>query len=136
MKLSKVLNSLMLVLSLSIASCARSGSPRVFFVDPQDGATVSNPVQIVMGAENFTIEPAGAVNDGAGHLHLILSGGCVPAGQEIPNDETHLHLGDGQTSTEIQLSPGTYTLCLQAGDGQHIALEGEGMQNEITIQVG
>jgi hypothetical protein len=134
MELSRLPKCLLVLLFLPLAACGR-GTPRVFFNTPQDGATVSNPVRIDIGSENFTIQPAGAVNEGAGHLHVIVDSGCIPAGQEIPNDETHLHLGEGQTTTDIQLSPGSYNLCLQAGDGQHIALDGDGLREEITIQV-
>jgi hypothetical protein len=53
----------------------------------------------------------------------------------VPKDDTHLHYGKGQLEAELTLSPGTHTLCLQAADGAHIALAGEGMTQRITITV-
>ena len=90
---------------------------------------------VTMQAENFTIEPAGERKPGAGHLHIIVDAECIKPGQDIPKDETHLHYGEGQLEADLDLTPGTHTLCLQAGDGQHIALRGEGMTQKITITV-
>jgi len=106
--------------------------PRVFFVEPQAGAAVSSPVQVVMGAENFRIEPAGEVRAGAGHLHIMVDVPCVEPGQVIPSGKQHLHYGGGQTRAELDLSPGPHTLCLQAGDGVHTALP---LSSTITITV-
>ena len=42
------------------SSPAASGGPRVFFVQPQDGATVTSPVHLMFGVENFEIAPVPA----------------------------------------------------------------------------
>ena len=47
----------------------------------------------------------------------------------------HLHFGDGSIETELALTPGEHTLCLQAADGAHTALPGEGMTHTISITV-
>jgi hypothetical protein len=107
----------------------------VFFEEPKDGATVSRTAKVKMVAEDFTVEPAGEVRAGHGHLHVMIDTGCVSAGQVIPKDENHLHYGQGQTEAELELTPGTHRLCLQAADGAHIALDGDGMTDEITITV-
>jgi hypothetical protein len=104
----------------------------VKFLEPADGATVSGGVKVRMEATGFTIEPAGEVKEGAGHLHIIVDGECVAAGQVIPNDDTHLHYGMGQTEAELTLAAGSHTLCLQAGDGAHTALD---LTDKITIEV-
>jgi hypothetical protein len=88
-----------------------------------------------MSAENFTVEPAGEIKPGAGHLHIMIDADCVEAGNVIPKDETHLHYGQGQIEAELELSSGEHTLCLQAADGAHFALPGEGMTDEISITV-
>ena len=46
------------------AGCRQSG-PRVFFVQPQDGATVKSPVKLEFGAQDFTIAavPQGTVTE-------------------------------------------------------------------------
>jgi hypothetical protein len=86
-------------------------------------------------AQNFRVEPAGAVNTGAGHLHIMVDMPCVPAGQQVINDAAHLHYGKAQMQAELTLSPGPHTLCLQAADGAHIALAGTGMTQQISINV-
>lgn len=99
---------------------------------PEDGATVESPFQVVMETDGFTVEPAGEVREGAGHLHLMVDADCVATGETIPEDEGHLHFGDGSTETELDLPAGEHTLCLQAGDGQHSALD---LIDQITITV-
>jgi len=129
----------MLISTMLIAACSGSGgsgsAERVFFVEPEDGATVANPVEFKMGAENFTIEPAGEIHDGAGHQHILVDVDCVTAGEVIPADDSHVHFGNAQTEAKLELAPGEHKLCLQAADGSHTALEGEGMTHEITITV-
>jgi hypothetical protein len=88
-----------------------------------------------MQAENFTVETAGDVHDNAGHLHIMIDTPCLAAGEVIPKDDNHRHFGDGSTEADLELSSGTHTLCLQAADGVHIALEGEGMAHEISVTV-
>src|SRR5688500_14123003 len=109
-----------LTLSASLflaAACAAPGAsvaPRVSFASPADGATVASPVHVVLAAENFTVEPAGEVKAGAGHLHIMVDTDCVAAGQVITKDDQHLHYGQGQLEADLDLAPGTHTLCLQA----------------------
>lgn len=85
-----------------------------------------------MAADGFAIEPAGEVADGSGHFHLIVDAGCVATGEQIPADDTHIHLADGASETELSLPAGEHTLCLQAGDGHHAALA---LTDEITVTV-
>ncbi len=126
---------LLLVAGLSARAASGAGQARVFFISPSDGATVASPVKVAMGTENFTVEPAGPVKAGAGHLHIMVDTDCVAAGTVVPADVTHLHYGKGQLEAELALSPGTHTLCLQAADGAHIALAGAGMTQKITLTV-
>jgi hypothetical protein len=136
---------LLVALPLLFGACApvaqapaptASSAPRVYFVEPADGATVASPVKVVMAAENFTIEPASeVVTEGHGHLHIMVDTDCVAAGQGVPKDETHLHYGQGQLEAELELAPGAHTLCLQAADGLHVALPGDGMTQTIAITV-
>ncbi|PJF39983.1 MAG: DUF4399 domain-containing protein [Chloroflexi bacterium] len=107
----------------------------VRFASPTDGATVPPTFTIIMAATGFTIEPAGEVNEGAGHFHILIDEDFIEAGEVIPNDETHRHFGSGVTSTELELEPGTHTLRLQLADGAHIAQEGDAYRDEITITV-
>ncbi len=133
----------LLVLALLLSACAPvrpaaqpAAAPRVYFVEPQDGATAAAPVKVVMAADNFVVEPASeTVTAGHGHLHIMVDTECVPAGQGVPKDETHLHFGQGQLEAELELAPGAHTLCLQAADGLHVALPGAGMTQMIAITV-
>jgi hypothetical protein len=125
-----------LFVPLLLAACRGGASePRVSFTSPADGATVASPVHVTFAAENFTVEPAGEIKAGAGHLHLMVDTACVPAGQVITKDEQHLHYGQGQLEAELALAPGPHTLCLQAADGAHTALAGSGLTQQITITV-
>jgi hypothetical protein len=126
---------LLLVVGLAAGAAHAAGQARVFFISPSDGATVTSPVKVTMGAENFIVEPAGTVKAGAGHLHIMVDTDCVAAGKVVPADAAHLHYGKGQLEAELALSPGTHTLCLQAADGAHIALAGVGMTQKITLTV-
>ena len=99
---------------------------------PEDGATLESPFGVSMEADGFTVEPAGETREGAGHFHLMVDTDCVAPGQVIPEDEGHLHFGDGATEAELNLPAGEHTLCLQAGDGAHSALD---LTDEITITV-
>lgn len=134
--LPKVVRALLFP-ALALAACAPAASsqPRVFFIEPANSATVSAPVQVKLGAENFTIEPAGDVHGGAGHLHIMVDTDCIAVGQVIPKDDAHLHYGQGQLEAKLALTPGAHTLCLQAADGAHVALGGEGLTQKITITV-
>lgn len=123
------------LVALMAACTPAAPAVQVRFVEPTNGATVSSPVQVKMAAENFIVEPAGEVKAGAGHLHVIVDGDCVVAGQVITKDATHLHYGQGQLEAQIELAPGQHTLCLQAADGAHVALTGAGMTQKITITV-
>jgi hypothetical protein len=111
-------------------------TPRIFFIKPADGAEVTSPQKVAFGAENFVVEPASeGSRAGHGHLHIIVDADCIAAGLGVPNDETHLHYGKAQMEADLELAPGEHTLCLQAADGNHIALAGAGMTQVITVQV-
>lgn len=92
-------------------------------------------MKLTWTAQNFRVEPAGAVNAGAGHLHVMIDTPCISAGQIVPNDDAHKHFGKAQLETELALTPGTHTLCLQAADGAHVALAGAGLTQQISITV-
>lgn len=140
MKQKQLLRIMTLILFvLTLAACSSSGGDepesRVFFTNLNDGDTVDSPVTVQWSAENFTIEPAGEVRAGAGHLHIMVDADCVAAGQIVPADDNHLHYGKAQTEATLELTPGDHTLCLQAADGAHSALAGDGATQVVTITV-
>lgn len=129
---------LVLLAALVLGACSQTAAEpdgQVSFVGLVDGATVSSPLTVKMAAENFTVEPAGEVKAGHGHLHIVVDGDCIPAGQVVPKDDQHLHYGQGQVEATLELSPGPHTLCLQAADGAHVALPGDGLARKINVTV-
>lgn len=130
-----------LILTFLLAACTPPNPPvketgaRVFFTNLNDGATVSSPLKVTMSSENFAIQPAGDIVDGTGHLHILVDADCTSVGEVIIKDDTHLHYGKGQLEAELILTSGQHTLCLQAANGAHIALPGEGMTQKVTITV-
>jgi hypothetical protein len=134
-QLTPALTTILLLLLAGCGGRSAESTPRVFFITPSDNAAVTSPVQIEMGAEQFTIEPAGdgSIHADAGHMHIMIDVPCVAAGQTITKDDNHKHFGDGSTAVALELSPGTHTLCLQAADGAHTALAG--LNESITVTV-
>lgn len=117
---------------LLLAGCA--SSPTVTFAGIADGETVASPVSISFAATDFDIVAAGDAGDSAtaGHMHVMIDTACVEPGVAIVKDDSHIHFGDGATTAELELTAGSHTLCLQAGDDAHIALD---VTDEITITV-
>jgi hypothetical protein len=143
LSLAHLRRSLALLVLLPAAACGGSDSDEadggepiataaVSIASPEDGATVESTFRVAMEAEGFTIEPAGDVTDGAGHFHLMVDGDCIAPGEPIPADDAHVHLADGASEAELTLPDGEHTLCLQAGDGRHAALD---HTDEITVTV-
>lgn len=112
---------------------ATDDGPTVSFASPADGDHIAGGVRVEMTADGITIEPAGEVHEGAGHFHVIADDGCVDPGSAVPKDADHIHFGKAQTSGTIYLGPGEHELCLQTGDGIHVALA---PTDRITIDVG
>lgn len=132
MKLIRISIVLLGVL-ISIAACGKE--PRVFFTEPVDGMAVNSPFLVKWSSENFVIEPGGEAREGAGHAHIVINDDCVQPGRAVPANNTHIHYADGELEAHLDLFPGTYELCLVTGNGVHVALDGDGMQDTMTIQV-
>jgi Domain of unknown function (DUF4399) len=81
-----------------------------------------SPCMAFFEAKNFTVEEAGEVNEGAGHFHVLIDTDSVEPGETIPNNDQHLHFGDGSKRGVLDLEPGEHELTLQMGDGEHTAL--------------
>ncbi len=109
-------------------------SPKVSFVEPKDGETVSENFTVKFGITGMKILPAGKLVPGAGHHHLIIDGSSVKKGDVVPADATHMHFGKGQTETTLKLAPGKHTLTLQFADSAHRSY-GDTMSSTISITV-
>ena len=108
---------------------------RVFFITPEDGATVTSPVMVEFGLERMDVVPAGVDEPYSGHHHLLVNTELPPLDQPIPADAQHIHFGDGSTSTELELEPGEHTLLLLLGDHLHVPHDPPITSPTITITV-
>ena len=111
-----------------------SEGAKVFFVSPADGATLKSPVTVKMGVEGMEVKPAGTLDKGTGHHHIIIDAEGVPKGTAVPADDKHIHFGKGQTETSVTLEPGEHTLTLQFADGAHRSY-GPAMSTTIKVTV-
>ena len=116
------------LLASSIACGGGSSAParRVFFIEPQDGATVKSPVHLRFGIENFEIAPVPqgtveSVRQGLGHHHVGVDTDCLPPGTEIPKPRPGF-FGDRKNEIDMQLPPGSHKLALQIGDDKHTTI--------------
>jgi hypothetical protein len=121
------------------AAQARTASPdgaKAYIVQPEDGATVGNPVTVVFGLAGLGVAPAGIEKEGTGHHHLLINvGELPPLDAPIPADDNHRHFGGGQTQVTLELPPGTHTLQLLVGDHNHIPHDPPIVSEVITITV-
>lgn len=107
---------------------------RVYFVNLNDGDQVTSPFIVEMGVEGMEVEPAGENHKNKGHHHILIGEEFTPAQTVVAADSTHIHFGKGQTETELDLAPGTYTISLQFANGFHQSY-GEKMSASIQIEV-
>lgn len=123
---------------VAIASVKRTPSPKgaeVYFIAPQDGATVTSPVTVKFGLKGMGIAPAGITFENTGHHHLIIDADLPPLDAPIPTDAQHVHFGKGQSETTIELKPGKHTLQLLLGDFGHVPHDPAVASKKITITV-
>ncbi|ULQ45429.1 DUF4399 domain-containing protein [Flagellatimonas centrodinii] len=119
---------------LGLAQPAPTGA-EVYFLEPRDGATVSNPVKVVFGLRNMGVAPAGVNQENTGHHHLLIDNPTVNLGQPLPASEQVVHFGGGQTETTVKLAPGKHTLQLVLGDWKHQPHQPPVTSKTITIVV-
>ena len=121
-----------------VSTIPRTSSPegaRVFFITPADGDTLTNPITVEFGIEGMAVTRAGDNAPNSGHHHLLVDVGLPDLGLPIPADENHIHFGDGSTSTELTLEPGSHSLQLLLGDHLHIPHEPPVLSESINIVV-
>jgi len=128
------------VLAVAALSPANAATPapegaEVYFISPQNGQTVSNPVLIRFGLKGMGVAPAGIDLPNTGHHHLIINRPQPKAGEPIPTDDNHRHFGAGQTEASLTLPPGRHTLQLVLGDFAHTPHVPPVVSRTITITV-
>ena len=107
---------------------------KVYFGNLEDGATVSSPFYVAFGVEGMEVEPAGVVNEGKGHHHIIIDGAFIAPGDAVPADSVNIHYGGGQVGDTLSLSSGQHTLTMQFADGMHRSY-GEQMSATVSVTV-
>lgn len=114
-----------------------------YFINLENGSTVTSPVTIQFGLTGMGIAPAGTEKDNTGHHHLFLNRPPLGEGEfgaeefelGIPTDENHMHFGGGQTEATLELPPGQHTLQLVLGDHGHVPHSPPITSDVITITV-
>ena len=115
----------------------------VYFINLEDGATVTSPVLVRMGVSGMGVAPAGTEREGTGHHHLLLNRPALGEGEYgeeewlygLPGDENHIHYGGGQTEATLELAPGTHTLQMVFGDMNHVPFGPQMVSEVITFTV-
>jgi hypothetical protein len=115
---------------------AAPAGAELYFVSPENGATVSSPVTVRFGLRGMGVAPAGVTAPNTGHHHLLVDvADLPPENLPLPNDANHRHFGLGQTEAEITLEPGQHSLQLVLGDALHIPHQPPVRSEKITITV-
>jgi hypothetical protein len=119
---------------------ARAAKPRVFFIEPKNGATVTSPVHMKFGSAGIQIAavPPGDVTTtrpGMAHYHVGIDQDCLPAGKNIvKGTPSWVHFGDGKSEFDSQLTPGKHKLALQLGDDLHNTMPGTCQVITVTVK--
>ncbi|MEE1949117.1 DUF4399 domain-containing protein [Pseudomonas alcaligenes] len=109
---------------------------QVYFITPQDGASVGQTFTVRFGLKGMGVAPAGVDVPATGHHHLLVDVATLPLlDAPLPASEQILHFGKGQTETELTLPPGTHTLQLLIGDKHHVPMEPPVISEKISITV-
>lgn len=122
---------------------------KVYFKEPQDGATVSSKstLKFVFGVDNYQISPVPAeakeARPNMGHFHLGVNTDCLAPGTTIPKAEEGdkpgtagkwIHFGKGTDTFEMALNPGDYKFAVEVGDDLHRAVEGLCQTINVTVK--
>ena len=139
----KVVRLMVLAVALVTVSCAAQaqGKPApkdalVYFIWPQNGATIKGAFWCRFGLRNMGVTHAGDDFQNSGHHHLLVDvGEALDVNEPIPQDKNHLHFGAGQTETRLELQPGKDTLQLVLGDAKHFPFNPPLVSEKITITI-
>ncbi len=105
----------------SSSNSANSGQV-LSITTPATTADVTNPVEVCMAINGYTVEPAkNGVNPGKGHHHLLIDVD-VPKdlSQPLAKDSEHVHMGDGSTCKSLTLSKGQHIITAVFAQGNHV----------------
>ncbi|MCP4818497.1 MAG: DUF4399 domain-containing protein [Shimia sp.] len=142
----KYIAFLIAILTAGMAVAGDTPSPegaKVYFINIENGATVSSPVKVQMGLSGMGVAPAGTEKENTGHHHIFINRPPLGEGAEdaellengVPTDDNHKHFGGGQTEVMLDLPSGTHTLQLVLGDEFHVPHNPPVVSEVITITV-
>ena len=149
MNLRKLLALLLLLVAASAGASvmlsaqapkAKAKRPRVFFVEPKNGATVKSPLHMKFGSEGIEISPVPqgdltTTRPGVAHYHVGIDQRCLPAGKTIvKGTPSWVHFGDGKAEFDTQLTPGRHRLALQLGDDLHNTMPGTCKMITVSVK--
>jgi hypothetical protein len=121
------------------SSSDRRPSPKTakaYIESPLNGSYVPLTFTVHFGLTGMGVAPAGFDKANTGHHHLIIDTALPPFDEPIPNDETHLHFGAGQTEASVTLPKGKHTLQLLLGDARHVPQDPPVFSQPIVVYVG
>lgn len=128
----------MMAFAMTSSAYAETAAPdgaKVYFITPQNGAEVTNPVTVKFGLSGMGIAPAGVDKPKTGHHHLLIDVDKIDMDNPLPADDNHKHFGGGQTETTVTLPPGKHTLQLLLGDQNHVPHKPPVISEKITVTV-
>ena len=139
----RIVRLIWLAAALASASCAVHAQGRaapkdalLYFIWPQNGATIKGGFWCRFGLRNMGVTHAGDDYQNSGHHHLLLDATePLDPKEPIPQDKNHLHFGAGQTETRLEPSPGKHTLQLVLGDARHYLFDPPIMSEKITVTI-
>lgn len=121
------------------AALARHKAPdgaKASFTGIKDGDTVTSPFKVGFAISGAKIAPAGTMDAGSGHFHLLIDTDTLPsADAPLPGSEKLKHYGKGQTEDTITLAPGKHTLQIELADGLHVPFDPRVLSDKISITV-
>jgi len=118
-----------------LSEAALANSPKVYFIEPANGALVQETFKVKFGLENFGVAPAGYDIPNTGHHHLLIDTTLTDLKSPIPADSKHIHFGKGQTESLITLEKGEHQLTLVMGNFAHIPHDSPIISETITVIV-
>jgi hypothetical protein len=128
-----------LIAALAVAQerTVPAANAEVYFISPQNGATVHGPVTVRFGLKGMGVAPAGVKFDNTGHHHLIVDTDFseLKLDAPLPATDKILHFGKGQTETTLTLPPGKHTLEIVFADYLHNSFDPPLHSKKITITV-
>jgi hypothetical protein len=125
---------------LSQGAMAQTAAPKdavLYVIYPQDGERLKGSFPVRFGLRNMGVTRAGDKAPNVGHHHLLVDVDAkdLNRSEAIPTDRRHLHFGNGQTETQLDLAPGKHTLQLVLGDAEHKIFDPPVISDKITVTV-